>query len=368
MKRRNAYLALSAMTLLALVLAACGGAATPTAAPTSAPEQPTSAPAPTEAPVEAPTETPVTEPFRVAVVMPSAHNDLAFSQSMYDSLVKIQQEMGEGNFQFVYSENMFVVDDAAAAVRDYATQGYDLVIAHGSQYGSSLVEIAPDFPDTSFAWGTTVDTFTDQGVKNVYAYTVVSDEGGYVGGVMAAMLTKSGIIGVIGPIPAGDGKRTVDGFVAGVKATKPEIEPLVTFTGSFSDVTLAAQAAQTDIDAGADVLTGTAQMVVGAIGVAKDKGVLWFGNQSSETSLAPEVVYANQVYDWTVALKPIIESIKGGKLGGEAHILSLANAGISIEYNPDFAFPEGVKEKAEETIKGLIDGSIKTGMAPPGQE
>jgi basic membrane protein A len=99
--------------------------------------------------------------------MPSAINDLAFSQSMYDALTRIQEEMGKENFEFVYSEGMFVVDDAAAAIRDYASQGYNLIIAHGSQYGSSLQEIAPDFPETSFAWGTTVDTF---GLPNVFAY------------------------------------------------------------------------------------------------------------------------------------------------------------------------------------------------------
>ena len=127
--------------------------------------------------------------FRVAVVMPSAINDLAFSQSMYDALSAIQSERGADKFEFDYSENMFVVDDAATAIRDYATQGYNLVIAHGSQYGSSLVEIAPDFPETSFAWGTTVDTFVDQGVTNVFAYEARSEEGGYVMGVMAAKLT-----------------------------------------------------------------------------------------------------------------------------------------------------------------------------------
>ncbi|HLE72975.1 MAG TPA: BMP family ABC transporter substrate-binding protein, partial [Anaerolineales bacterium] len=75
--------------------------------------------------------------FRVAVVMPSAINDLAFSQSMYDGLLRVQEEMGgPDSFEIVYSENMFVVDDAAAALRDYASQGFDLVIAHGSQYGS----------------------------------------------------------------------------------------------------------------------------------------------------------------------------------------------------------------------------------------
>src|SRR5512140_644004 len=180
---------------LALVLSACGTPATQPPAP-----QPTEAPA-TEAPA---TEVPATEPpaaakpFRVAVVMPSATTDLAFSQSMYDALLRVQDEMGgPAAFDFVFSENMFVVDDAAAAIRDYATQGYDLVIGHGSQYGSSIQEIAPDFPDTSFAWGTTVDTF---GLPNVFAYEAASQEGGYVNGVLAATLSKSGVLGVVGPI------------------------------------------------------------------------------------------------------------------------------------------------------------------------
>ena len=69
------------------------------------------------------------EVFKVAVVMPSAINDLAFSQSMYDALQTIQDERGADKFEFVYSESMFVVDDAAAAIRDYASQGYNLIIA-----------------------------------------------------------------------------------------------------------------------------------------------------------------------------------------------------------------------------------------------
>jgi basic membrane protein A len=140
---------LTLMLAFALVLSACGVPATQPPAPEPTEAAPTEAPA-TESP--AATEAPAAEAFRVAVVMPSAINDLAFSQSMYDALVRVQEEMGAGNFEFVYSENMFVVDDAAAAIRDYASQGYHLVIAHGSQYGSSLQEIAPDFPETSFAW------------------------------------------------------------------------------------------------------------------------------------------------------------------------------------------------------------------------
>ena len=298
------------------------------------------------------------ETFQVAVVMPSAINDLAFSQSMYDALLSIQDWMGgEAAMEFVYSDGMFVVDDAAAAIRDYASQGYDLVIAHGSQYGSSLQEIAPDFPETSFAWGTTVDTF---GIDNIFAYEAASDQGGYVNGVIAASLSESGVLGVVGPIETGDAKLYVDGFVAGAEATNPDIQVNVNYIGSFSDVALASEAANTHIAAGADGLTGTAQMVVGAIGVAEENEAMWFGTQASQTELAPDIVVANQVYKWDVVLKDVIGKIADGTYGGTSFVIDLANGGEVIEYNPDYELPEDIQALAEETIQGIIDGEITT--------
>ena len=336
----------------ALVLSACGAPATEAPVATEVPA--TEAPAAvTEAPVA--TEAPAAEPFRVAVVMPSATNDLAFSQSMFDALTRVQEEMGADNFEFVFSEGMFVVDDAAAAIRDYASQGYNLIIAHGSQYGSSLQEIAPDFPETSFAWGTTVDTF---GLPNVFAYEAASQEGGYVNGVLAATLSTSKLIGVVGPIETGDAKLYVDGFNAGVAATNPDVKVNVTYIGSFSDVALASEAATTHISAGADVLTGTAQMVVGAIGKAEENNVLWFGTQSNQTSLAPSVVVASQVYHWEGILNEMIALIQGGTFGGQSFKADLANGGEVIEFNPDYALPEDAQALADATVQGIIDGSI----------
>lgn len=130
------------VVLVALFLSACAPAATP--APTQAPEK----------------------PIRVAIVMPSSITDMAFSQGMYEALLKVQQEMGgPSKMEIAYSENLYKVPDAAAAIRDYASQGYDIVIAHGSQYGTSVAQIAPEFPNTTFAWGTATDTFADQGIK-----------------------------------------------------------------------------------------------------------------------------------------------------------------------------------------------------------
>jgi basic membrane protein A len=298
------------------------------------------------------------EPFRVAVVMPSTCTDLAFSQSICDALQAIQDEMGEDAFQYDFSENQFVVEDAATALRDYASSGYDLVIGHGSQYGSSLAEIAPDFPDTAFAWGTTVDTFVDQGVENVYAYEARSEEGGYVQGVMAAMLSESGVIGIVGPIETGDAKLYVDGFKAGVLETNPDAEVLVNYIQSFSDVALAAAAAETMLAEDADVLTGTAQMVPGAINKAKEAGALWFGTQANQTSLASDTVVSNQVYQWTVVLEPLIEQIKEGQLGGEAYALTLENDGLVIELNEEMELPEDVVAAGEAAVEAIKSGEI----------
>ena len=323
---------LTLVLAFSLVLSACGAAAVPA---TSAPAQ----------------------KFRVAVVMPSAINDLAFSQSMYDALIRVQNDMGgPDKFEVVYSENMFVVDDAAAAIRDYASKGYNLVIAHGSQYGSSVQEIAPDFPKTSFAWGTTSDTF---GLPNVFSYEAASEQGGFVNGVMAATLSKSNVIGVIGPIETGDAKLYVDGFKAGALSVKPDAKVDVNYIGSFSDVALAAEAANTHISAGADVLTGSAQMVAGAIGKAKEANVLWFGTQSNQTSLAPSIVVASQVYHWEGVVKQMMDLINKGTLGGKSFKIDLANGGEVIEFNPDSSVAAQAKTVAETTIEGIKNSSIK---------
>jgi len=300
--------------------------------------------------------------FKVAVIAPSAANDLAFSQSMIDSLKAVKAELGADKFDFAYTDNMFNVPDAATAIRDYATKGYDLVIAHGSQYGASLADIAPDFPKTAFAWGTAVDTFASKGVKNISAYTVASDQGGYVEGVIAAKLSKSGSVGAIGPVPAGDGQLTILGFEAGAKATNPNIKVAKTFTNDFSNAALMSQAAQTMVANGADVLTGTSQAVTGAIAVCKDKNVLWFGNQSAQTSLAPAVVVANQVYDWSPFIKDLMSNAQKGTLGGLVMTGTLKNKVLVINYNTGYNLPADVKALADKTVAGLIDGSITTGV------
>ena len=269
--------------------------------------------------------------FRVAAVAPSATNDLAFSQSMYDGLMAVQQEMGEDAFQFDFQDGTFIVDDAAVALREWAASGnYDLVIAHGSQFGSVVEELAAEFSEVSFAWGTDERTF---GLDNVYAYSAASDQGGFVNGVMAGLMTESGVIGVVGPIEVGDAKLYVDGFVEGVTASNADATVNVVYIQSFSDVPLATEAAETLIANDADILTGTAQMVVGPIAIAIENGARWFGTQASQADLSKGAGVAFQVYKWDVVLADIVANIQAGVLGGESYSLTLANGGLVMEFD-----------------------------------
>ncbi|MCY3901307.1 MAG: BMP family protein [Caldilineaceae bacterium] len=297
-------------------------------------------------------------PFRVAIVMPSSTTDIAWSQSMFDSLTAVQTEMGgEGALKIAYSEGMFRVTDASAAIRDYAAEGYDLVIAHGAQYGNSVFEVATDFTETSFAWGTSSDTGADRGINNVFAYGAVANEGGYVNGVVAAMLSENDVIGVIGPV-AGDAKLYIDGFVRGVTDVKPDAQVNISYTGSFSDTTLAAEAAHVHIQAGADVLTGSAQQVVGAIGVANENGVAWLGTQSDQISLGPDVVVTNQIYNWANVIADMIAKIEAGELGGTAYRLTFKNDGLRLEFNESIEIDDAVKEAARAAIEDIKSGAV----------
>jgi len=331
-KPRMALLAL--LAVFTLIATACGGSDSDT--------------------TEASGDATSTGPLKVGIIAPSASNDLAFSQSMVDAVNAVA---GDRELEIAITDGTFIVEDAAAAIRGYADDGFDLVIAHGSQYGGPLQEIAPDFPDVAFAWGTAVDTF---GLPNVSAYTVRADEGGYVNGTLAAQLTESGVIGVVGPIEVGDAKLYVDGFVAGAAAQDSDVTVNVNYIESFSDVALASEAATAHIANGADVLTGTAQMVVGATGVAGPAGAKWFGTQSNQTPLGPDFVVASQVYHWEVVLVDMMTAIDAGNFGGEVYTLTLANGGLEIEFNDGAGADPAVVAGAQATIDGIIDGSIKT--------
>ena len=293
-------------------------------------------------------------PIKVGFVVPSTRDDLAWSQAMYEGIVAVQEELGSDKLELSISERLGNPVDAAAAIRQYASQGYDLIIAHGAQYQSLLNDIAPDFPKTTFAYGTGYAAK----FPNIFAYDPHSQEGAYIGGVVAGMMTKSGVIGLVGPVEAGDAIKYNKGFEMGVKAVNPKAEVRIAYTGSFNDLVGAGEIARTAINAGADFLSGSSQQSVGALkAVAEHKGVYWISTDLNMKNVAPESVLLAQVYLFKNVVREMLDSRAKGELGGRAIPLSIANGNIDIQINREL--PPEVAQKVEEIKSDIASGKLK---------
>lgn len=291
-------------------------------------------------------------PLQLGVVASSAGNDLAFTESMVNSLNILAAER-EGSTVTVV-DNTILPLDAATALRDMAEQGYDLVIAHDPRLGTTIPAIAIEYPDVTFAWGPTAQV---PGQPNVFTYTIAAEQGGYVLGAIAANLTANDVVGVVGPIEAGDAQRYVAGFEAGVAAERSDVSLLVRYTGSFLDASLAAEAATEHIGSGADVLTGAGPVAAGAAQVAIESEATWLGNYVDQSTIDPANVAASQVYHWDVPLREILaDSSAGGS--GRAVAGTLANGGISVVLNPSYPLDPAVSAKATELIAAIVEGAI----------
>lgn len=333
--KKLSWVLIAALALL--TLAGCGSKAT---------EEKTKAEQPKE-----------TEKIKIALILPSTIDDLAWSQSMYEGVQKIQEKMGKDKVELAVSERLGKPVDAGAAIRQYATQDFDIIIAHGSQYQGVVKEVAAEFPKITFAYGTAFESG-----PNIFAYDAEAQDGAYLMGIIAAKMSKSKIVGIVGPVEAGDAIKFNKGFELGVLAADPSIKARIAYTGSFNEIVKAGEVAKTHMDSGADMLTGTSQQAVGAIKAAAGKpGVYWFSNDMDQSNLAPDTVLASQTYDWEKIITKVIELRKQGTIGGQSMTLSYTDGTLELKYNPKLVdkIPQDVKDAVEKAKQDIISGALK---------
>ncbi|MDX2381673.1 MAG: BMP family ABC transporter substrate-binding protein [Acidimicrobiia bacterium] len=336
-----------------LAAAACGGSDSAASPSTSAAPRPTST---VEQKTAETSTTVAVSPVIIGLVTPSAVDDASFTQSMVDSLARLAADRP---IEIDVAADLPSPDDAVPAAEAFAADGADIVIVHGSQYRRVIEQVAGDHPDVAFAWGTEAD---DVGLPNVFSYAAAADEGGYVNGVIGAGLSVSRAIGVIGPIQIGDAALYVDGFQAGAVATDPSVTVNVSFLDSYTDAALAGEAAAVMTAFGADVLSSTSQISGGVLTHAESLGLPFLGTQASAIDAASTVVVAAQLYHWEIALEEMFSVIEEGGNGVALEPLTLANGGLTIEFNDAYELPEPVRAAADAAIAGLIEGSIHTGL------
>jgi len=296
----------------------------------------------------------------IALIVQDTVDDKGWCQSMYDAIKSVQKTYGPALVDFSYSEKMKPVD-AGSAARQYASKHFDLIICHGAQYKNLVLEMANEFPNTSFVFGTSGDI----GPKNVFTYMPESEETGYLNGIIAGMVTKSNVVGVVGPVDGGDAARYDRGFVLGAKAANAKVDVKVAHTGSFSDFVKAGELAQTHIKAGADFLTGSSQQALGALRAVaeyKDKPIWWAGQDTAQLTIPNSFkVIAAASYDYVPVVEELIAKRESGVKGGECIPLTFRNHGFIYKFNDKVGavLTPAIRTAVEKSKADLTSGKLK---------
>ncbi len=283
-------------------------------------------------------------PVKVAVVYSSTIDDKGWCQAMHEGILKAQAAGADIEYKYVESVDV----PNAAATLDLLAGEYDIIIIHGAQYTTACTEIAEDYPEQVFVLGTSDAILGD----NIFTYMPQSEEPGFVNGVIAAMMTKTGKVGVVGSQDSGDSARFVRGYVMGVRSVSDAVECKVSWTNSFNDTVGATDIANTFIGDGCDILTGSSQQAVGGIRAAEAAGnITWLGQTLSQLNDFPAVVFAAADYDYAAVLLTVIDEMAGGVTGGKCIPMNYNNNGFVYEFSENI--PAEVKAAAEDALSKL---------------
>lgn len=247
-------------------------------------------------------------------------------------------------------------EQAPALLRDFAEDGYDMVITHSSGYSAAIEEVAPDYPDTQFvlfSWA--LDT---KGLSNYSAWSMNWDQYGYMTGVIATLSTDSNQIAVIAGEPIPSTKRTVALIQAAVADLEPETTVTTTYIGSWTDAAKAKELALAQISAGAGFLIPVADTAgTGVKQAAEEQGVLTLGEYIDEAPQFPGALVTSLIVNMDRAYDEIGQNFTDGTLEGQIVQMGAESGDLSL-VEPFNHVDPSVQEEADRVLAGLADGSI----------
>lgn len=312
------------LLLVALLTVQCGGQP-------AAPAEPKAA-APTAAKV-----------FKVGLLSPGPVHDQGWNELAYQAIKLIEKEMGA---QTSYVEITESPADIEKAFRDYASQGYDMIIGHSFVHQDAAEIVAKEYPQTVF--------LTSGGEKtgpNLAPVIFKENEAMYLLGIIAAHMTKTGkAVGIGGEeIPAIS--LPFEGFRAGFE-TVPGNQFSVTYINSWEDIVMGKEAALAGIAAGADIVVPNANIAgQGGFQAAEEKKTWAFGTNIDQSGLSPSTILGSTVFDYSQAYLAIAKAIRDGKFKGNAATV----VGLDNEKAEYVALNPALKDKIPSDVLLMVD-------------
>lgn len=249
-------------------------------------------------------------------------------------------------------------DPGAGAQRtmsNLAAQGYDVVIANGN-FAADMKKVAPRYPDTVF------EGSYNQPGGNMGTFESADDEGGYVLGVLAGLMSRRGVVGYVSSYMLPSEARTVNAFMQGAKTVRPDIRLKVLTVNSYMDPAAERQAAQALVDDGADVLWQGNTDPSSAI-VAQQRGVKYVSSTGNWAEQAPDAWLDGFDFGREGALVDISRSVVEDTWKPAIKRYGIEDEGIFF-YPYGKSVPADVREQVDQAKRDVADGTVKLFEGP----
>ncbi|NLG86430.1 MAG: BMP family ABC transporter substrate-binding protein [Firmicutes bacterium] len=302
---------------------------------------------------------------KIAYVITGTLGDEGFFDSGYEGLCRAKDEF---NVQEVKSIESFDPVDWEPNLRNAAQAGYDLIFAGGTPMKDYVEKLAPQFPNLHFVLFDGKIT----GIENVISVEYGEEQGAYVAGVLAALMTTEtdieGInpekkVGFIGGMDIAVGQNWLNGFKQGVKAIDPEIEVLSAFAGTFGDPGKGKELALAQYEQGADVILHAAgDTGLGVLEAAKVAGRYAIGSDADQDNLQPGHVLTSIMKRVDNSLFNAAEMHYSDKWeGGQSFMYNIENDGVVLTDMSVIGdkVPAEIKAKVQSAIDDIKSGKIK---------
>ena len=228
-------------------------------------------------------------------------------------------------------------------------------------YDPHILKVAKEFPDVQFFHP---GALYKEGIhpKNVGSYLGYLTEPAYLAGIVAAHTSKTGKLGFVVPKPISIVLREVNAFALGARSVKPDLKVQTIFTGDWSLPVREAEATNSLIDQGADVIISRVDNLKVVMMTAEKRGVYSCGYHINQSSLAPKGYLTGVEWNWSKIYSNYAEMIRSGKTLTNGGIPHMIRGGLKEEFcklSPYGSAVSAEAQKASEAAKAkLLDGSL----------
>lgn len=293
--------------------------------------------------------------------------DKSFNDAAYAGLERAQKELGVEFSTLETSEG----SDREAQMRQLASGDAQLIFGVGFLFTDDIKALAREFPDKKFACVDFTVTPGETLAANLVALKFREEEGSYLVGALAGLLTKTNKVGFVGGMEIPLIRKFQAGYVAGVRAANPKAEVLVKYAGNtgaaFKDPTKGKELGLAEYHGGADIIFhASGSTGLGVFEAARELKKLAIGVDSDQYNEAPGFILTSMVKRVDTAVYDTIRDVKGGHWSGGIHEFGLAQDGVKWVYdaNNQALIPAEVKARVDAFESDIISGRISVPTQP----